>query len=288
MTRSVFVRAGIGLAIVPALAACGGSGPSRADVVEPIVGEQIPARFDAFAATAEDLNADVTDWCESGGPAPTAEVADAIDQWYGTKPLWSGPVMERRSQFVVHFHVDPEGVAELLASDDPVDSATLRDFVGADQRGLGALAELLAGVPDERRCAYALGIAGLVAEEAGAVADEWHDFGPGLVTDDSSANDVIRDLVSNTSFALRDAAMDPEPAYADGLVDGARWTMLGDDVASDDGTGGLSPLLSDDVVDRLTNELDAGDLAAAQLTTSVDAVSELGVTLNFSDADGDG
>ncbi len=116
-----------------------------------------------------------------------------------------------------NFRVDPEGIDELLASDEAVDPDSLRTLVGADQRGLGALALLVTGEPDERRCEYAQGIADLVAEEARAVADDWADYGPALVTDDTTANDAIRDIVSNAAFALREAAMDPAPEIERGI-----------------------------------------------------------------------
>ena len=107
--------------------------------------------------------------------------------------------------------------------------------------------------------------------------------GPALVTDDTTANDAIRDIVSNAAFALREVAMDPAPEIERGLIEGARLAMLGET-----GDAGLSPLLSDELVARLSDELAAGDAEAAELSLSVDAVSELGITLNFSDADGDG
>ena len=156
----------VAAAAVVALPACGGGGPSRSEVVEPIVSTEVPARFEAFAGTATDVSTAVTAWCVQGAPAPSAEIATALEEWYALKPFWFGPVMDRRAQFLVNFRVDPEGIDELLASDEAVDPDSLRTLVGADQRGLGALALLVTGEPDERRCEYAQGIADLVAEEA--------------------------------------------------------------------------------------------------------------------------
>ena len=158
-------------------------------------------------------------------------------------------------------------------------------MVGADQRGLGALAVLIAGEPDQRRCEYAHGIADLVAEEADAVADEWAEYGPALVTDDTTANDAIRDIVSNASLRVAGGGDGSGPSTIErGLIDGARLAMLGDDRRRRAVTAAQRRRSS--LVCPTSST--AGDAAAAELSLSVDVVSELGITLNFSDADGDG
>lgn len=277
------------LAATVALAACGDGGPSRADVLEPVMSEVVPARYEHFATSAASLRDDVAAWCENGGDDSAvldAAIADALTEWYALKPFWSGPVMDRRSQFAVDFRTDPDGVEELLASNEAVDAASLRDRVAARKRGLSALALLVDAPPSPRRCDYALGIADLVAAEARGVADDWKRYGPSAIDGDAAANDAIRDIVSNATFALREAAMEPPPAPAieRGLIDGARQAMLG----NGGDQPGLSPLLTDEIVARLTDELGRDDAAAAGLTLSVDVASDLGLTLNFSDADGDG
>ena len=84
--------------------------------------------------------------------------------------------------------------------------------------------------------------------------------------------------------------MDPEPDIERGLIDG----RVGDaggrrpGSATDEGRAGMAPLLDDQTVSSLTDEFARDDAAAAALTIAVDAVSQLGITLNFSDADGDG
>jgi predicted lipoprotein len=92
-------------------------------------------------------------------------------------------------------------------------------------------------------------------------------------------------------------------------VQGIRLVLIGPD-----GSSGLAPLLDDDLRDRLTTQLDAADAALARIdpplvaavdgqraavqaahdalaqlrvTVSTELVSELGVTVSFSDADGD-
>lgn len=281
--RRVAVTALAGMVV---LAACGGGGPSRAEVLEPVMSEVMPVRFEHFATTAQTLRDDVDTWCGSGGAAPDAAIADARTEWYALKPFWSGPVMDRRSQYAIDFRTDPDGIVEVLASDQAVDAASLRDRVGADKRGLGALALLVTEDPSPRRCDYALGIAELVASEARGVADDWKQYGPTAVNDDATANDAIQDIVSNAAFALREAGMDPPPApeIRRGLIDGARAAMLG----NGGDQPGLSQLLDEQIVTRLSDEFGRDDAAAADLTLSVDVASDLGITLNFSDADGDG
>jgi predicted lipoprotein len=274
------------LTLVAGVSACGGGGENRADVVIPIVADQAPARFDEFAATAGELGAEVTTWCgaaDGAGQATIATVEQAQTEWYALKPFWFGPVMDRRSQFIVNFRTDPAGIDELLAAADPVDAATLRDFVGADKRGLEALVYLLGAPADPRRCDYASGIADLVGEEAQAVADEWTTYGPSLVTDEMTANDAIRDIVSNAVFALREIEKDGTPAIESGLLAGARAAVLGEGDAT-----ALTTLIDDATVTQLTSEFDAADAASAEQTLATTVVSELGITLNFSDADGDG
>jgi predicted lipoprotein len=282
-------RASVLVTAALSLAACDDGGPSRAEVLQPIMAEQVPARFEQFATTTDNVRENVEAWCDAGAVTPTVAIDQALTEWYALKPFWSGPVMERRSQYAINFRTDPDGIAEVLASVEPVDAAYLRERVGADKRGLGALQVLTSEPPDPRRCGYALGVAELVAAEARNVADDWAEFGPAAVGDDAAANDAIRDIVSNATFALRDMEMDPppEPEVASGLLAGVQQAMLGDSEA-DQQRRGLAPLLPDEISTRLSDELTRGDSTAAELTLSVDVASELGITLNFSDADGDG
>lgn len=268
------------------LAACGGGGASRQDVVQPIVSDAVPSRFADFGIAAADTAVAVDDWCAGKAEPPVAGVEQLRAQWYATKPFWSGPVMERRAQFTIDDGVDPDGVDALLATSDPVDSASLRTTVGAKKRGLSALAYLLTGEPDERRCAYASGIADLVAEEAAAVGEAWLTYGNSSVTDDMTANDALRDIVSNADFAARQVVAGNTPELDEALLEGARWAILGE--GPDTELHGITELLDDDTIDTLTEEFDAGDAEAIDTTLATDVVGQLGLTLNFSDADGDG
>lgn len=269
------------------LVGCGDGGPSRADAVGALTETAVPARYAALAEQAGALPAEVDAWC-SAREASTSDAIDGLvvavrDDWQALAPFWSGPVMERRSRFLIDPVVTPDAVAELVASDQAVDADSLRDLAGADQRGLGALAVLVDGEPTERTCEYATGVAAIVADETAALAAAWVDFGPTLATDDATANMALRDTVSDALSAVRIVKDDPEASGNDGRVAGVRWLLLGDGDAP-----GLAPLLSDETVAQLTAELDAGAANEYERTIASSVVGELGTTVNFSDADGDG
>jgi hypothetical protein len=202
----------------------------------------------------------------------------------GLVPFWFGPVDDRRSAFVVDPRVNAADVDELLAGDEPVDAASLRDLAGADQRGLGTVEHLLATPPSERGCDYASGATALIVEEGAALTEDWTTFGPTLAPDDAQANDSLRDIVSGALRAVEMAGDEPGTPGTAARLAGARWALLGD---GDDITG-VAPLLADATVEQLAAEFDAADAMALERTIVTEVVSELGISVNFSDADGDG
>ena len=139
-----------------------------------------------------------------------------------------------------------------------MDATSLRELVGADQRGLGAMELLAAGPIDERACAYLLGAAELIAGETAALANEWTTYGPTLAADDEAANATLDELVSETIFALPLTSSD-NPMAA-GQLAGARFALVGDGSSK-----GISPLLDDAVVEQLEADFDA--LAAIRGST---------------------
>lgn len=270
-----------GLVVV---SACGPSGPPRAEVVLGMTDTAVPSRYDQLDRASVSLVSAVETWCTSGDPE-TAETAvvDVRSQWLALAPFWFGPVTERRSRFLI----DPEprlaDVEKLLAGDQPVDAASLRDLAGADQRGLGTIEILVEGEPDERGCEYATGSAELVQQETEEIAHEWIEYGPKLGRDESAANMALRDIVSECLFSLAMAGDDPGSYQSTSRLYGVEWALLGDGDQM-----GISELLSDDTVERLTTEFAEGDVAEIELTVSTEVVSDLGTAVNFSDADGDG
>ncbi len=290
----------IGLICVLALAACGGdSGPSRAEAIAAITSSVVPARYDAFATRAEQLTAATDAWCtDADGGALAAEVEATRLEWVSVSPFWFGPVMERRSRFIVDPTVTADQVSEIIEGSDPLDAATLRNLYGADQRGLGAIDQLVDivgdGDPAERECEYAKASAGLVAEEAAALAAAWSDQGADFAADDEAANDAIESMVNEVLFGLVTLENDPDVAAATAKLAAMRWAILGESNASTGDVDGLAPLLDDEIVEQLATEFDAaadldGDaLMVLETTITTNVVSALGLSIQFSDADGDG
>ena len=280
-------------------------------------------------------------------------LAAARRAWSYLEPMWVGSVMDRRSWAVVRWPVAAEEVEDLIADTSiELDRDRLENRIGADQRGMGAVehvlysgsdgstgtADVLGALSSSRRCDYLEGVTGVIADEAEIVLDGWTgswegaepyreqfsaDDGDGL---DSVVNDTLFLLEAITDLELGPAigAMGSEArpeAIDEGLaaagvkdlvarLDGAKAVLVGG------GTGGagLAPLLGDDLVERLNEQLAAARAAAevmeaplrtaamespesvaaardaikaVQITVATEVVGRLGVTIGFSDADGD-
>jgi predicted lipoprotein len=280
----------LGASII-ALAGCGGSGPARQDVVAEMTETAVPDRYDELSDAAAELVDDVAAMCDAPSPQHAAAVLDQVGQvrarWLRLSPFWFGPVADRRSRSVIDWPTDPDDVAALADSEQPVGATALRELAGGDQRGLGAVEHLARGALDDRRCDFAMGASELVAEEAEALAVAWAIQGPAYADDDPTS--VLGDLVSETLFALA-ALPGADASAAHATVSGVRWALVGDDRE-----GGLAPLLDETVVEQLVGELDAvagrpdeESVMALERTVRTNVVSELGLAVNFSDADGDG
>ncbi|WP_040491958.1 imelysin family protein [Ilumatobacter nonamiensis] len=266
------------------VSACGDSGPSRSEVVGSATETIVPARYAELAAAAETVVHDVQTWCDGeDATAATDSISAARDEWLTLRPYSFGPANERRSMFIIDPNIREDDVDELGADGAAVDADSLRNLAGADQRGWQAVEHLVAGELTDRRCEYALGASQLTADELAAVADEWVEYGSAVAEDDEAANIALRNIVSESLFSVQMVIDEPNPDTDAVRLEGVRLALVGED-----GTGGIAELLSDDLVERLTAELDAGDATALQITINTEVVGELGTTVNFSDADGDG
>jgi hypothetical protein len=133
-------------------------------------------------------------------------------------------------------------------------------------------------------------VAELVAEETQLLAADWTDYGPQQSADEAAANDALELIVNESLFALDAMRRQPAPTDAVKLA-GVRWALLGD--GSDESLG-ITELLDDDVVERLESEftaaktLEDGALNEVGRTLTTNVVSTLGLSVQFSDADGDG
>ncbi len=281
MKHSLAAFAAVVLAL--ALAGCGDSGPSRGDVVGAATVDVVPARYTEAAELADEIVAAVDVWCAGGDAAAVVDAVDAArGAWIELRPFSFGPANDRRSMFVIDPQVRTVDVDALGEEGPAVDADSLRNLAGADQRGWGAVEHLATGEATERRCDYARGAAQLTADELAALAADWKTYGPGLASADA-ADVALRNIVSESIFAAQMVVDEPDPRLDAHRLAGIRLALLGGGTDQ-----GIAPLLSDDVVERLRSELDASDAEAVQITISTDVVGELGTTINFSDADGDG
>ena len=290
-SRSIVVVGALALGA----AACGDDAPSRADTVAAMTDVEVSAEWSAFAEQAQALDVAADQLCAVGSGA-VADVSTAVassrEAWTYLNPWWFGPVMDRRSRFIVDSDVETAEIDELLDNGEPIDTTALRDLYGADQRGLGAIDAVLGEALDERTCEFVVANAELVRAEADALAAEWVDFGPTLGADDAAANEAIELMVNESLFALAALRDETDAGVVEATLRGIEWAMVGDGT---DNAVGIAPLLDDDVAGQLAEQLAAaiadpsdGNLMAVEMTITTNVVSALGLAVQFSDADGDG
>lgn len=325
-----------------------GTGDSRESVLTDLADGVIMPSYEQLVIDMDSLDAAADDLCRE----PTSDalttarqaLADARYQWSFTEPMWVGPVMERRSWAKIDWPIDPVGIDGLIADASiELDQERLSRRIGADERGLGAIDYIL-GVGDEplagfdqRRCQYLTGITEVAATQAALLPDDW-----AISFEDGAAYREIfaevdgggLDATVNGALFLLEAMGDAElgsalgamenPPDPEAIVEGPSGLASADLVAhlaglravlvGDEDQPGLAPLLDDELVSRLTEQLTAADKAVAnlgsplraeiaddptdanaaratikaiQITMATELVAELGVTIGFSDADGD-
>ena len=222
--------------------------------------------------------------------------------------------MERRSPAVTDWPVNGAEIEELVAGSAPgeIDADVISRRVGADNRGLSALRWVLARddavelLDDERWCDYLTANAEVIRTESDLVIGDWTgswEDGPAfadVVADSDETDTWLGMLVNDNVFLahrLTESADDegdapPVDVAADRVVQLAGLR----EVATS-----LGPLLGDELETRLLGEIDAaaaayeaGDVEAGRTlateverTMATDVAGRLGVTIGFSDADGD-
>jgi predicted lipoprotein len=124
MRRSTWTCA---VVIAGALSGCGGASTSRTEVVAEMTDAAVPERFGALAADATTLTNAVEQWCESSDDGATREdVGRVREAWVSLAPFWIGPVMDRRSRFVIDPSVRADEVQALLDGSEDIDAVALR------------------------------------------------------------------------------------------------------------------------------------------------------------------
>jgi predicted lipoprotein len=301
--RTRLVRA---LPVIALVAAGCGGGPGRDETVAAIATDGAQA-LNAMVPVADEATDAVVAACKSGKPADVDvavdKVATARTRWHETEAWWMGPATDLRANALVDWPANPDDVDDLLAATDPtvIDADYLAEFVGADTRGYGAAAYVLEGAPLEARaCDFAVAATTLAASTIADVSEAWTDPAEGQpYRSELSEGDQGLDVVVNQLLPLL-ASREPTNVAA-------RGASIEDLLFGSDGDSGLTPLLNDDLVTRLRAETDrllaAADLAeptdekapaeylaaaeALRATVATEVVAALGVTVTFSDADGD-
>jgi predicted lipoprotein len=299
-------------------ASCAGGGPSRAEVMNAYGREAAIPRLEDHA----DSSRAVVDAIAAVCAAPTESVlADAIGvvddaraRWLATEAHWTGPVMERRSAAVTDWPVNGAEIEELVAGSTPgeIDVDVVSRRVGADNRGLSALRWVLARddagalLDDERWCDYLTANAEVIQMESDLIVGDWTESwedGPAfvdLVADGDETERWLGMLVNDNTFLAHRLTEAPDDEGDAPPVDVAadRVAQLAGlrEVAVE-----LGPLLGDELEARLLAEIDAaaaayetGDVdegrtlaTEVERTLATDVAGKLGVTIGFSDADGD-
>ncbi len=327
-----------------------GGGGDTSEVLRGIATDVIVPSYEDFLADLEALGASFDDLCATPG-------ADALDasreawraaalSWQATRGAAVGPAMDRRLMADVAFRARPDPVLALLASDDPIDTETLRGK-GSTFRGISLVEALLFGEGADdlatdagaRRCEFLVNAMPISTDAVQVVLDDWttgpdgdqpytDTFAEGaegdpLLSVDALANQVIACLTAIDDNGIRDLAMaeslddalSTRRDSAGAFVMAEHRALLGS-VATlvDGGLGELVEARSPDTADRLRQLTATAVEAMADLPDSVDeaytdhhdglvaaseavaalkvlmtteVASQLGITVRFSDADGD-
>lgn len=297
------------LAVLLLVAACGDDGPSRSDAMAAVAADVAVPRFEAFATAMGDVTGAVDVMCASPSESSVYGVLEEIDSarrnWLLTQAVWTGPVMERRSTGLIDWTVDSAGIDELVAGSDELTAELITEQVGSDNRGLRAVRSVLDRgdavelLGEQRWCDYVASTVGAVADEGRALRDEWRTFAAEFAGDD--VNDWLSMLVNDSIQTVKATTTEPSTEGDAPVADPA-----GDRVAQLEGvanvTAELGPLLGTELQAQLQDAL--GDAIGAyqegqvtqgrELATeaerllTADVAGQLGVTVGFSDADGDG
>ena len=300
-------RTAIGaLVVVGMLTGCSG-GTDRGDVLADLA-TQGAETLEALPEVAAAATAAVETACASGEKADfdaaAEDVAAAQTRWHEAEAFWVGPATDLRSNSIVDWPANAQDVDDLVEAEEPatIDVDYLAAYVGADTRGYGAVLTLLEQAPlDERQCDYANAATALAESGIDAVTAAWTDPDDGEPYRDELADpEVGIDAVVNHLLALL--------ANKDAANLEARSNSVEDLLFGPDGDSGLSALLGDDLTAQLRSETDEliaatkdGEAAAddepseaalaamdeLRATVATQVVAELGVTVTFSDADGD-
>ena len=352
------------LALLVAVACTPEPPPSRQDVLASLTHGVIVPRFQSVAGEMGELSDALHTLCAKPSPAALdagrAAWREARAPWMRSQAMWFGPVMDRRSRTLVDWSpIDPERIEAMLSEREAISAMDVREFLGATQRGLGAIEYIIFGEdgtalqqlaqPGGIRCQYLTGLVDVVADETAAVLEDWTgEGGEGSgyaaylnstatvsLLDQQAVDELVRtsvfltrsitDMRLGKALGVDDGQPDPSAipggAGHNAVVDlrnqvlGLQDVYLGTDTDAGLGINALVSGVSEDADERIrghfTNALAAIDdlreplqstisedpeparvahqrLQQLQVALNTEVVSLLGVTVGFSDTDGDG
>ena len=170
-------------AVACVAAACGGpEPPSRPEVLTALADEFIVPGYEEASSALATLDTVTRQLCSAPDEAHLAEarvaLAGARRAWKGIEAAWVGPVMDRRSWALIDWPANSEEIHELIEdlSVPTIDAVYIKEYVGADQRGLGAAELLLGGDADSlagRSCDYLRSAVVVAKDEIVAVLALW-------------------------------------------------------------------------------------------------------------------
>lgn len=172
------------LAVLALLAACSG-GSDRSDVVDALTTEALVPLVGSAADEITALSGAVADFCSS----PDQQSLDAAQaSWHAAKTAWEsaevtvfyGPAPMLRTESKVDFEpVSPDGIEELLASEEVLDFEYVDDRSAASRRGLGTIEYLIFQPLEEasapRNCELAVSVAQVASDAAFAYDAAWNE-----------------------------------------------------------------------------------------------------------------
>ncbi|CAN5793332.1 hypothetical protein BH18ACT2_BH18ACT2_17390 [soil metagenome] len=307
--RSAALRPLLALALAFVLAACGDDGPSREEAMSAVATEVGVPSFEGVSANNGEVASAVDAACAAPDARTLGDAVEAIDaarrSWLRSQAVWMGPAMERRSAGRIDWVVDSAGIEELVAGAEELTPELVAEAVGSDNRGLRSLRSVLTRddaadlLADQRWCAYLTSTAAVVAAEGRALFEEWRSFSAELTGDE--VNDWLAMLVNDAVQTVKATTTEPSTEGDAPVEDPAV-----DRVAQLQGVAAvmtrLGPLLCDELDQRLQDALaeamggyESGDVEQGRARAkeverllTADVAGKLGVTIGFSDADGDG
>ncbi len=221
------------------LTGCGSSsGPSDREVLISLTDEVIVPAYQELGRETASLNQAVNTLCG----APNAASLDTARQswraargaWMRSEAMWFGPVLDRRSTSLLDWSpTDTSGIDRLLAEGSPTTAEEVRNVLGSNRRGFGAIGYLLFrndDLADPSRavsvCPYLVALAAVAHEETGAILNEWAEVPEGrpayrdYFIDRASSSMLptaaVGDVVRTVYFLIRDI-VDVRLASAMGL-----------------------------------------------------------------------